>query len=188
MDAIAVNSIFTILGALLSLGVYILWEHMVSLLPQKTRFFGEWYSSWQPTVERPMEWVEEKLVIRRHFGKIKISNSENTAGYTWEGVGRIQRKRFMTGEWRSCAHGSGVEGVFMITPSVEGGYMCGFFLSPDSAADKLATGFVLSRDYQDLEKARECLRRSITALEQMRSEIPANNALQPTRSLSRPIG
>nr|VFJ47163.1 MAG: hypothetical protein BECKDK2373C_GA0170839_101732 [Candidatus Kentron sp. DK] len=168
----------TVLGAVFSLVVYIAYEHFFSLIPQRADFFGKWYSSWQPVIEKPMDWVEEELLITRRMGKIKLKSNNNTGGYEWEGSGKIYRKRFMFGEWRSCFHGSCVEGVFIITLGMEGGYMCGFFMASDNATDKLATAFALGRTLEDLERAQDRLRRASVVMAETQQEVSTDRKIQ----------
>ena len=64
-DAFVGNLGWTLLGALLSLLLYVLYEH-VRLLRRPSSFFQSWQSAWQPAYAPGWEWVTEELEIRRN--------------------------------------------------------------------------------------------------------------------------
>jgi hypothetical protein len=149
--------LWALVGALLSLMAYVAWEHLL-LLRRPSGFFGEWRSSWQPTVNSGWHWVTENLIVRRRFGRVVLENSNNSAGYEWRGVGRIIDDRYISGQWKSLKPGSQSRGLFVLVMGFEGGYLVGFFFGEEKPGSKVTSGVVLGRTEQDVENAKKRLR------------------------------
>lgn len=80
-----ISFLWALVGALLSLLVYVAWEHLL-LLRRPHGFFGERLSSWQPTVDSGWHWVRERLNVRRRFGRVVLEKTMTTPMATSGGV------------------------------------------------------------------------------------------------------
>jgi hypothetical protein len=149
--------LWALVGGLLSLMLYVGWEQLL-LLRRPQGFFGEWLSSWQPTVDSGWHWVTERLNVRRRFGRVVLENHDNSAGYKWRGSGRIIDDRYISGQWKSIKPGSQSAGVFVLVMGFEGSYMVGFFFGEEKPDSKVTSGFVLGRTQEDVETAKRRLR------------------------------
>jgi hypothetical protein len=149
--------LWALLGAFLSLIVYVAWEHFL-LLRRPRGFFGDWCSSWQPTMDSGWHWVTERLNVRKRFGRVVLESADNSAGYEWKGNGRIFADRYLAGEWKSTKPGSQTGGVFVLVMGFDGAYMVGFFVGEERPGSKVSSGFVLGRTEQDVVTAKRRLR------------------------------
>jgi hypothetical protein len=147
---------YAILGAVV--GYIIQLDHeYIGQLRAPTGLFDEWHSSWQPTGILDCSWVTEKLVIKRTILGIRLVNECNTGGYEWEAKAKLIQNKYLIGEWKSTKPGSTAEGIFALVFSIDGSYLSGVFIGPDSGRGKIASGFVLGRTYKDMDRARKCL-------------------------------
>ena len=150
------NFLWTCVGAVLSLAVYLGYE-LLHQLRTPTKVFGCWHSAWQPTVSGGWSWVGDTVEVRRSFCKIRLRNRDNSAGYRWKAVARLIDNTYLLGEWRSTNPGANAEGVFALTFSVEGRYMIGYIMTRDVGARKIVSGWVLARSEEDLAEGKRRL-------------------------------
>jgi hypothetical protein len=157
-----IQFLWALVGALLSLVVYVGYEHLSLLWLRRPKdLFVDWHSSWQPTFDSGWHWVTERLKISRRFGRIVLENRDNSANYQWKGIGKIVDGRFLVGQWKSVKPGSQSAGMFLLAVGVDGNFMFGYFFGPGvPAGAKLNSGFVLGRKPEDVDEARENLRKT----------------------------
>ena len=156
--------LWAFIGALFGLALYISYENFIKLRATSD-LFGEWNSTWQPTVRKGWGWVTEKVTIYRGLGTVRLRNHSNSEGLRWIGKGQLIDDTYLLGQWKSALPGANGEGVFVLTFAVNGRSLLGYFLSRDVDSGKFATGFVLGRSEADMEAAK-------LKLERMRIRFP----------------
>jgi hypothetical protein len=146
-----------ILGAIFSLIAYVFYESYL-LIKQRQDLFTTWKSSWQPTLTKEFEWIEEDLTISRRWGKIFLKSANNSGGFEWEGNAKLIKNELLCGEWYSTKPNSNVKGTFALEFGFDGQYMIGFLFTSDiPEKSKVATGFVLGKTVEALGTGRKRL-------------------------------
>ena len=117
---------------------------------------GEWLSTWQPRIKEENLWLTEKLLIKKSFFKgLKFVSSENSSEYNWIGYGKIFDKRFITGEWISKKTGAYAAGALLLTIAARGDFMFGYDVSPDEGGKLRYRPFVVAKNEDTIEIAKD---------------------------------
>ena len=140
-----------VLGALVSAGVSILLEKR-SIRSSPIQLLGKWFTRWKPVLSDSQNWVEGSVEIVERLGKLELKSEENSGGYRWQGTARLVQDGFLVGEWRSCKPAAHARGVFTLAVEVEGGFLCGFFMGPETPGARLASPLVLGRTSLEVDR------------------------------------
>lgn len=143
------------LGAVLSyyLPRVIAWNK----LRKRPGFSGEWQSTWEPkSIEKP-EWVSEKMVVKRQFDAIQMTNFDNSFGYNYACEGKLVKGKHLTGKWYSTNDTAHADGAFILTITPQGNCMYGQIVGPNDEGDVNAGKFILGKTEKDIEFGKKML-------------------------------
>lgn len=150
IDEIGVSILGAVVGAVLPLLLPYIARRRRNLA--QGDLLGKWNSLYQ--TETSQEWVSENVTLEVRGSQIRLTNSDNSLGYVYEGFATFDEGE-LTGTWKSTrGEGGNARGSFLLTVIPAGGLLYGFYTGPRETGERVFRSWILGKTMEKIEKGK----------------------------------